>query len=160
MCNKGVDVVFGLVVVKQATPGQKCVNRLSEGQINTNQPLIKNQNRALLVGQDGWADKVSQSIFNHVLHQVGPKYFLIVNQECCLDSGYNQFSSHKSLNFTENIPFTSATHLKKRSREHAGRLFAELTEEVLIKTRVFMSLYQVMRRVPPCVSKRNCTLHF
>lgn len=88
VCNKGVDVVFGLVVVKQATPGQKCVKRLSEGQINTNQPLIKNQT-ALLVGQDGWADKVSQSIFNHVLHQVGPKYLLIVNQECCLDSGYN-----------------------------------------------------------------------
>lgn len=68
-----------------------------------------------------------------------PKYFLIVNQECCLDSGYNQFSSHKTLKITEDIHFPQETHLKKRSREHTWRLFAELTEEVLIKTHVFMS---------------------
>lgn len=68
-----------------------------------------------------------------------PKYFFIVNQECCLKSGYNQFSSHKTLDFSENVNFAEVTHLKKRSREHTGRLFAELTEEVLIKTHVFMS---------------------
>lgn len=65
-----------------------------------------------------------------------PKHFFIVNQECCLESGYNQFGSNKTLNFTKNINFTSVAHLKKRSREHARRLFAELTEEVLIKTSI------------------------
>lgn len=39
----------------------------------------------LLVGEDRRADEVSQSIFNHILHQVRPKYFLIINQERCLD---------------------------------------------------------------------------
>lgn len=43
--NKGVNVVLGLVVVKQTTPGQKGVNSLPGVQINNNQPLIKNQNR-------------------------------------------------------------------------------------------------------------------
>lgn len=41
----------------------------------------------LLVGEDRWADEVSQSIFNHVLHQVGPEHFLIIDQERCLDLG-------------------------------------------------------------------------
>lgn len=103
MRNKRVNVVLGLVVVKQTTPGQKGVNRLTGVQINTNQPLIKNQNTDLLVGQDRWADKVSQSIFYHVLHQMCPKYFFIVNQECCLESGYNQFSSHKTVNLLKTL---------------------------------------------------------
>lgn len=57
-----------------------------------NQLLIKIPNTDLLVGEDRWADKVPQSIFNHVLHQMCPKHFLVVNQECCLDSGYNSLA--------------------------------------------------------------------
>lgn len=34
VCNKGVNVVLGLVVVKQTTPGQKGVNRLTWVQTN------------------------------------------------------------------------------------------------------------------------------
>lgn len=41
----------------------------------------------LLVGENRWADKVPQSIFNHVLHQMRPKDFLIVDQERCLHKG-------------------------------------------------------------------------
>lgn len=41
----------------------------------------------LLVGQNRWTDEVPQSIFNHVLHQMGPKHFLIVDQERCLNTG-------------------------------------------------------------------------
>lgn len=41
----------------------------------------------LLVGENRWADKVPQSIFYHVLHQMRPKHFLIVNEERCLDRG-------------------------------------------------------------------------
>lgn len=39
----------------------------------------------LLVGEDRWADKVSECIFDHVLHQVGAKHFLIIYQERCLN---------------------------------------------------------------------------
>ncbi len=41
----------------------------------------------LLVGEDGWADEVSQSIFNHVLHQVGPEHLFVIYQERGLDLG-------------------------------------------------------------------------
>lgn len=41
----------------------------------------------LLVGENWWADEVPQSIFNHVLHQMGPKNLLIIDQERCLDKG-------------------------------------------------------------------------
>lgn len=49
--------------------------------------LVNKPTSDLLVGEDRWADEVSQSIFNHVLHQVGPKHFLIIYQERCLDLG-------------------------------------------------------------------------
>lgn len=39
----------------------------------------------LLRGENRRTDKVSESIFDHVLHQVGPKHLLIVYQECCLE---------------------------------------------------------------------------
>lgn len=41
----------------------------------------------LLVREDRWADEVSQSIFNHILHQVGPEHFLVIYQERGLDLG-------------------------------------------------------------------------
>ena len=42
---------------------------------------IEQKQLNLLGGEDRWTHKTPEGIFDHVLHQVGSKHFLIVDQE-------------------------------------------------------------------------------